>query len=174
VNPGSPAPQRARSQRDAPRQPNDGTLNAPDSLEVLLNAVDWLLACTLVLAALLSAAALFAWFRLMRAVTTFQADSSAFWAEADALLDEMRAQARQAERHVARTEALIGSAEGLEQTFEGASRFAVRTITNPVVKAMAASSGMRHAWHTFRGKTVPSSRAEEPAKPRMRIVSGES
>lgn len=123
---------------------------------------------------LLAGAALVAWYRLMRTVSKFQADSRAFWVEADALLEDLRAHARQAERHVARTEALIGSAEGLEQTFEGASRFAVRTITNPVVKAMATSSGMRQAWRSFRGHTPKSSGSEEPAKPRMRIVSGDS
>lgn len=123
---------------------------------------------------LLAGAALVAWYRLMRTVAAFQADSRVFWAEADALLEDLRTHARQAERHVARTEALIGSAEGLEQTFEGASRFAVRTITNPVVKAMATTSGMRHAWRSFRGKGPSPSGSEKPGAPRMRIVNGDS
>ncbi len=123
-------------------------------------------------AALLSAVALLAWFRLLYAIRTFRRESAAFWNEAGALLETLRDQARQAERHVARTEALLGSAEGIEQTFEGASQFAVRTITHPVVKAMAMGTGARRAWQRFRGIEVPNE--DQSTRPRMRVISGES
>ncbi len=122
---------------------------------------------------MLAAAALFAWIRLMRVVRAFQRDAAAYWVQADALLESLRTQARQAERHVARTEALLGSAEGLEQTFEGATQFAVRTVTHPVVKAMAATTGMRQAWRRFRGREVATVPVDD-VKPRMRVVSGDS
>lgn len=59
--------------------------------------------------------------------------------------------------HVERVDRLITAAEDLEARVDSASRLAYRTISSPVVKAMAVRAGVSEAGKRLRGK------AAEPA-----------
>jgi hypothetical protein len=73
---------------------------------------------------------------------------------------ELRETARTTGDEVERVDRLVTSAERLEDAVDGASRLAYRTFANPVVKVMAAGTGVSRAAQRLR-----SSDATAPVAP---------
>ncbi len=70
--------------------------------------------------------------------------------EAVALLSELRGDAAQASAHLERAGDLVGAAESVTRTVEGASRLAYVTFSNPLVKVLALLSGIGRAGRRLR------------------------
>jgi hypothetical protein len=70
--------------------------------------------------------------------------------EAVALLSELRGDAQQASVHLERAGDLVGAAESVTRTVEGASRLAYVTFSNPLVKVLALLSGIGRAGRRLR------------------------
>jgi hypothetical protein len=69
-----------------------------------------------------------------------------------AAIGDLRATARRAEFELDRVDALYASAEALTSTADSASRLAYRTVTSPVVKAMALGAGTKQAIRRLRAE----------------------
>jgi hypothetical protein len=72
--------------------------------------------------------------------------------ETVALLSELRGDAAQASAHLERAGDLVGAAESVTRTVEGASRLAYVTFSNPLVKMLALLSGIGRAGRRLRGR----------------------
>jgi hypothetical protein len=70
--------------------------------------------------------------------------------EVVALLSELRGDAQQASVHLERAGDLVGAAESVTRTVEGASRRAYVTFSNPLVKVLALLSGVGRAGRRLR------------------------
>jgi hypothetical protein len=66
-------------------------------------------------------------------------------------LDEMRALVREATGEVDRVGALLDAADMVGRRLDGASRLAARTVSSPVVKALALGTGTKRAVRRMRG-----------------------
>jgi hypothetical protein len=55
-----------------------------------------------------------------------------------------------AEHEIDRVDALLTAAEGVGGRIDGASRLVTRTVTNPVVKALALGTGTKQAVRRIR------------------------
>lgn len=71
-------------------------------------------------------------------------------AETSAAVEELRAATRRAGFQLDRIDALYGTAEAISNGADSASRLAYKTVSNPVVKAIAFGSGTRRALHRLR------------------------
>jgi hypothetical protein len=70
--------------------------------------------------------------------------------EAIPLLADLRRGASQASADLERVDDLVGAAESVTRTVDGASRLAYLTFSNPVVKLLAFGSGLSRARRRFR------------------------
>ena len=85
------------------------------------------------------------------------------------LVAELRDAVDSTVHNVDRVDRLITAAEGIEAHVDSASRLAYRTISNPVVKTMAFSTGVRRSLQRLRGKApVPIEREPSATKSRRR------
>lgn len=74
--------------------------------------------------------------------------------ESVALLAELRGDAAQASAHLERAGNLVGAAESVTRTVDGASRLAYLTFSSPLVKVLALLSGIGRGGRRLRqGKT---------------------
>lgn len=75
--------------------------------------------------------------------------------ESVALLAELRGDAARASAHLERAGHLVGAAESVTRTVDGASRLAYLTFSNPLVKVLALLSGVGGAGRRLRrGETT--------------------
>jgi hypothetical protein len=70
--------------------------------------------------------------------------------EALPLLAELQGGARKANAELDRVSDLVGAAESVTRTVDGASRLAYLTFSNPVVKVLALGSGVTRAGRRLR------------------------
>lgn len=75
-------------------------------------------------------------------------------AEAVPALDELRAAVREAGGDLERIDDLIGSAEALSATVDGAARLGYLTVGKPVIKTVAFAKGTSRAARRLRGREV--------------------
>jgi hypothetical protein len=68
------------------------------------------------------------------------------------LVADLQGSARRASADLDRVEDLVGAAESVTRTVEGASRLAWLTFANPLVKVMAFGSGVGRAGRRLRGR----------------------
>ncbi|MFN8026335.1 MAG: DUF948 domain-containing protein [Acidimicrobiia bacterium] len=83
--------------------------------------------------------------RLDRAARDVRDTAVEFRAQAEPLLEELRAAVRSADYELDRIDAIVSGAERVTDRVDAASDLAYRTFTNPVVKAMAVGTGTKRA-----------------------------
>jgi hypothetical protein len=100
--------------------------------------------------AVLSGAFVAALFALVRTLRTLRETVEQLHDETLQLLDDAHAAVREAAYEVDRIDRLVTSAERINNTVDGASRLAYKTLASPVVKAMAFGTGVSRAAHRLR------------------------
>jgi hypothetical protein len=111
---------------------------------------DVLAVAAAVIVAIFVGALAFALVSVTRTLRVLRTTVEALREEMVPLAGELRDAARAAGDEVDRVDRLVTSAERLEDAVDSASRFAHRTIANPVVKAMAIGTGVSRATHRLR------------------------
>jgi len=89
--------------------------------------------------------------RLDRAARDVRDTANDFRAQAEPLLEELRAAVRGADYELDRIDAIVSGAERVTDRVDAASDLAYRTFTNPVVKAMAVGTGTKRAVQRLAG-----------------------
>jgi hypothetical protein len=111
---------------------------------------DVLAVAAAVIVAIFVGALAFALVSVTRTLRVLRATVDALRDETVPLAHELRDAARAAGDEIDRVDRLVTSAERLEDAVDSASRFAYRTIANPVVKAMAIGTGVSRATQRLR------------------------
>lgn len=89
--------------------------------------------------------------RLDRSAREVRERAVEFRAQAEPLLEELRAAVRAADYELDRIDAIVSGAERVTDRVDAASDLAYRTFTNPVVKAMAVGTGTKRAVQRLAG-----------------------
>lgn len=89
-------------------------------------------------------------------------------AEAMPVIEELQSSVRRTNDDLDRVDDLIGSAEAITTTVEGASRLAYLTVSKPVIKTMALAAGTQRAARRLRGAPAVAAAPDPPAEPRRR------
>src|SRR5262245_39743617 len=100
--------------------------------------------------------------RLDRATRELRDAARDFRRESLPLLEELRQSVRDADFELERIDAIVSGAEAVTGRVDAASDLAYRTITSPVVKALAVGTGTKRAVQRLRGDP-PKRRARGPA-----------
>lgn len=100
---------------------------------------------------------------MLRSVRTLTATVEELRQQALPVVDELQQSVRRANDELDRVDDLIGSAEAITTTVEGASRLAYLTVSKPVIKTMALAAGTQRAARRLR--TADAEAAAEPAPP---------
>ncbi len=97
--------------------------------------------------------------RLDRAARDLRQSATAFRAEAEPLLADLREVVQAADFELDRVDAIVTGAERVSGRVDAASDLAYRTFTSPVVKAMAAGAGTRRVVQRLTGDKARDRRA---------------
>ena len=89
-------------------------------------------------------------------------------AEAMPVIEELQSSVRRTNDDLDRVDDLIGSAEAITTTVEGASRLAYLTVSKPVIKTMALAAGTQRAARRLRGEPSVAAAPDPPAESRRR------
>ena len=73
-------------------------------------------------------------------------------------IEELRLSTREARFEIDRVDALVSTAESLTGTVDSASKLAYRTLSNPVVKAVALGAGTKRAIQRLSNDEPPPAR----------------
>jgi hypothetical protein len=101
--------------------------------------------------------------RLDRAARDLREDAAEFRRQAGPALEELRAAVRAADFELDRVDAIVTGAEMVTGRVDAASDLAYRTITSPVVKAMAVGTGTRRAVQRLKGEPTRKPREKKRA-----------
>jgi hypothetical protein len=115
-----------------------------------VSAGEWLAATGAVLLAVLLGGLLFALVALVATVRSLRITVERLQEETLAITARMQDALVDAEHEVDRVDALLSAAEGVGGRIDGASRLVTRTVTNPVVKALAIGTGTKEAVRRIR------------------------
>ena len=132
-----------------------------------MTASDVLAVAAAVIVAIFVGALAFALVSVTRTLRVLRTTVDTLREETVPLARELRDAARAAGEEVDRVDRLVTSAERLEDAVDSASRFAYRTVANPVVKAMAIGTGVSRATQRLRDSDGKGTRIV-PAKPERR------
>lgn len=116
-----------------------------------MSASDWAAATLGVAVAVLTGGLLVVLALLTAALRNLQRSIDELREESVAAVEEMRALTREAAGEVDRVGAVLDAADLVGQRLDGASRLAARTVSSPVVKALAIGTGTRRAVRRMRG-----------------------
>lgn len=111
---------------------------------------EWLAATGAVLLAVLLGGLLFALVSLVATVRQLRVTVERLQDETLDITARMQEALVDAEHEVDRVDALLTAAEGVGGRMDGASRLVTKTVTNPVVKALAIGSGTKEAVRRIR------------------------
>jgi hypothetical protein len=111
---------------------------------------EWLAATGAVLLAVLLGGLLFALVSLVATVRRLRVTVERLQAETLEVTSRMQDALADAEHEIDRVDALLTAAEGVGGRIDGASRLVTRTVTNPVVKALALGTGTKQAVRRIR------------------------
>jgi hypothetical protein len=128
---------------------SDGPRRRRESGEVV-SAGEWLAATGAVLLAVLLGGLLFALVALVATVRSLRVTVERLQEETLAITARMQDALADAEHEVDRVDALLTAAEGVGGRIDGASRLVTKTVTNPVVKALAIGTGTKEAVRRIR------------------------
>jgi uncharacterized membrane protein YcjF (UPF0283 family) len=115
-----------------------------------MSSSDWVAVVAAGVVALLVIALLVSLATLARSLRVLQREVERLERETIPALHDARRAVRQASGEVERIDALLASATSVTNTVDSASRFAYRTVSSPVVKALAFGEGTRRAVRRLR------------------------
>lgn len=110
-----------------------------------MSAADWAAATLGVAAAVLVGGLLVVLFMLGVTLRKLRRSIDELRVESTAILDEMAALTHEAAGEVDRVGAVLDAADQVGRRLDGASKLAARTVSSPVVKALALGTGTRRA-----------------------------
>ena len=111
---------------------------------------DWVAVALAVVAAVLAGAVVVVLGSLVRTLASLRSVVDDLNREALPLLTDLRGDAEKASAELERVGDLVGAAQSVTRTVEGASRLAYMTFSNPVVKILALGSGFSRAGRRLR------------------------
>jgi hypothetical protein len=117
-----------------------------------MSAADWAAVILAVAAALLAVTAAIVLSALVRTLRSLALVVEDLNREAMPLLEELQGDAAKASAALDKVGDLVGAAESVTRTVDGASRLAYTTFANPLVKVLAFGSGVGRAGRRLRGK----------------------
>lgn len=117
-----------------------------------MSGAEWVAVVLAVVAAVLAVAAAVVVASLARTLASLRDVVDDLNREALPLLSDLRGGAEQASADLERVGDLVGAAESVTRTVDGASRLAYMTFSNPVVKVLAFGSGLGRAGRRLRGR----------------------
>lgn len=85
----------------------------------------------------------------LRAIAVFRRSVEQLTREALPMIAEMHAAVRHTSDDLEKVDTLIGTADSISATVDSASRLAYTTVSNPLVKAAAAGTGIARAYRGF-------------------------
>lgn len=85
----------------------------------------------------------------LRAIAVFRRSVEEITASTLPMIAEMHAAIRQSNEDLNKVDDLIGTANSISSTMDAASRVAYQTVSNPVVKALSAGTGIARAYRGF-------------------------
>lgn len=115
-----------------------------------MSAAEWAAVAVSAVAVLLVLALVVVLRSVLRTLASLTAVLADLNHETVALLSELRGDAAQASAHLERAGDLVGAAESVTRTVDGASRLAYVTFSNPLVKVLALLSGVGRAGRRLR------------------------
>jgi uncharacterized protein YoxC len=115
-----------------------------------MSASEWLAATSAVLLAMLLGGLLVALFAVVATLRELRRTVDALRQESVQLASSMQRALHDAEGEVDRVDALLTAAESVGDRLDTASKLVSKTVTNPVVKAMALGTGTKRALHRMR------------------------
>ena len=115
-----------------------------------MSASEWLAATSAVLLAMLLGGLLVALFAVAATLRELRRTVDALRQESVQLASSMQRALHDAEGEVDRVDALLTAAESVGDRLDTASKLVSKTVTNPVVKAMALGTGTKRALHRMR------------------------
>jgi hypothetical protein len=115
-----------------------------------VSIIEWVALALAVIAAGLSAVLVAALGSLLRTLASLRAVVDDLNREAAPLLAELRGDAQRASAELERVGDLVGAAESVTRTVDGASRLAYLTFSNPIVKVLAVGHGVSRAGRRLR------------------------
>jgi hypothetical protein len=115
-----------------------------------VTATDWAAVGLFVAGALLVAAVVVVLSSLARTLQSLRAAVEDLNRETLPLVADLQGTARRASADLDRVEDLVGAAESVTKTVDGASRLAWYTFANPLVKVLAFGNGVGRAGHRLR------------------------
>ncbi|HEX6595517.1 MAG TPA: hypothetical protein VF045_01175 [Acidimicrobiales bacterium] len=86
----------------------------------------------------------------IRAMATFRRSVEQITGHTLPLISDMHAAIKQANSDLIKVDTLLDTAESISTTMDSASRLAYTAVASPVVKTLAAGTGMARAWRLFR------------------------
>jgi hypothetical protein len=115
-----------------------------------MTATEWVALGLAVAAAVLAAALVVVLASLARTLRSLRAAVEDLNRETLPLVADLQGSARRASADLDRVEDLVGAAESVTRTVDGASRLAWFTFANPMVKVLAFGSGVGRAGRRLR------------------------
>jgi hypothetical protein len=115
-----------------------------------MSASEWLAATGAVLLAMLLGGLLVALFAVAATLRELRRTVDELRQESMQLASSMQRALHDAEGEVDRVDALLTAAESVGDRLDTASKLVSKTVTNPVVKAMALGTGTKRALHRMR------------------------
>jgi hypothetical protein len=117
-----------------------------------VTVTEWAAIGLAVAAAVLATTLVLVLISLVRTLRSLRAAVEDLNRETLPLVADLQGSARRASADLDRVEDLVGAAESVTKTVEGASRLAWLTFANPLVKVMAFGSGVGRAGRRLRGR----------------------
>lgn len=115
-----------------------------------MSVSEWLAATGAVLLAMVLGGLIFALFALVGTVRKLRVTVERLQDETLAITRAMQDALTDAEHEVDRVDALLTAAEGVGGRMDSASKLVTKTVTNPVVKALAIGTGTKEAVRRIR------------------------
>jgi uncharacterized protein YoxC len=118
-----------------------------------VNGTDWAAVAVAVASAVLVIGLLVALAAVTRTLRALRSTIEELRVQAVPLVTDLRETVGQANAELARVDNLITSAESISTTVDSASRLLYLTFSNPLIKAIAFTSGSARAARRLRGKS---------------------
>ena len=115
----------------------------------------WAAAALTGVAVLLAVALVAVILALSRTIRSLQAVVDDLNREAVPLVTDLQGDARKAKQGLDRVGDLVGAAESVTRRVDGASKLAIVTFSNPVVKVLAVGHGVSRVSRRLRGRPDP-------------------
>ncbi|MFP5318957.1 MAG: hypothetical protein ACLGI2_11780 [Acidimicrobiia bacterium] len=86
----------------------------------------------------------------IRAIATFRRSVEEITGRTIPLINDMHVAIKQANSDLMKVDTLLDTAESISTTMDSASRLAYTAVSNPVMKTLAAGTGVARAYRLFR------------------------